>query len=75
MVYTKRGGYIPAVQTFAAGPKWKQFILAMRDFGGTDGSDITAVLFCRSPGSGKFKFQIDDVRFLSATGATIRPNR
>ncbi len=59
--------------TFVAGSKWKQFILAIRDFGGTDGSDITAVLFARSPEPGKFKFQIDDVRLLSHAAPTTRP--
>lgn len=32
------------------------------DFGGTDGHDITAILFCASTETGPFQFAIDDVR-------------
>jgi imidazolonepropionase-like amidohydrolase len=64
MVYAKHRGYIPAVKTFVPGMKWKQFTFAWKDFDGMDGSDITGVLFGRSPEPGKFEFQIDNVRFL-----------
>lgn len=61
MVYAKHRGYVPAVKTFAPGRKWKQFTFTWKDFEGMDGSDITGVMFGRSPEPGKFEFQIDNV--------------
>jgi imidazolonepropionase-like amidohydrolase len=63
MVYAKHRGYMPAVQTFVAAKEWKQFTFAWKDFDGMDGSDITAILFGRSPQPGKFEFQIDNLKF------------
>ena len=65
MVYAKHRGYMPAVKTFVPGNKWEQFTFSWKEFEGMDGSDITGVMFGRSPEPGKFEFQIDNVRFLS----------
>ena len=73
LIYTNRRGYAPAARTFVAGRGWKQFTFLLKDFAGTDGSDITAILFGRSPAPGKFEFQIDDVTFLPAAKPTSRP--
>jgi imidazolonepropionase-like amidohydrolase len=62
MVYTQAGGYMPGMQTFAAGPEWKQYTFPLTAFNGTDGHDVTAILFAAGPEAGKFDFQIDGVR-------------
>ncbi len=63
MVYTKTGGYMPATREFVAGQEWKQIRLKLSDFDGTEGHDLTSVMFAGGPAIGKFSFQIDDVRF------------
>jgi len=68
MVYTKRGGYIPAIQRFRARAKWKKATISLRLFN-TDGSDITAILFGRSPEPGKFDFRIDQVHLTTESPA------
>jgi imidazolonepropionase-like amidohydrolase len=63
IVYAKHLGFQPAIQTFAAGPEWKQYRFALSSFSGMDGSDLMALIFCGGPQLGKFEFLIDDVRF------------
>ena len=76
MVYAKARGYVPAVKPFSAGRQWKQFTFPMSDFTQTtDGSDITAVLFGRSPEPGKFSLQIDNLRFVPAGEPASPPGR
>jgi hypothetical protein len=62
MVYTQAGGYMPGMQTFAAGPEWKQYTFPFTAFNGADGHDVTAILFASGPEARKFDFQIDGVR-------------
>ncbi|MFZ1129548.1 MAG: CIA30 family protein [Terriglobales bacterium] len=62
MIFTQSGGRMPAIQTFTAGREWKQFTLPLSAFDGTDGHDITAILFVGGPQAGKFDFQIDEFR-------------
>lgn len=62
MIFTQSGGAIPAQQTFAAGKDWKQYTFPFSAFNGTDGHDLSAILFVAGPGAGKFDFQIDDIR-------------
>jgi imidazolonepropionase-like amidohydrolase len=66
MIYTQAGGYVPGMQTFAAGPEWKQYTFPLSAFGGTDGPDVTAIMFAAGPEPQKFDFQIDDVRLAAA---------
>ena len=61
MVYTKAGGYMPGMQTFAAGPEWTEYTFPLTAFNGTDGHDVTAISFAAGPEPRKFAFQIDDV--------------
>jgi imidazolonepropionase-like amidohydrolase len=62
LFFTQSGGRIPAQQTFAAGAEWKKISLSFSAFNGTDGHDISAILFVGGPTQGKFDFQIDEVR-------------
>jgi hypothetical protein len=61
MLFTQSGGRMPAQQTFTVGPEWKQFTFPLSAFDGTDGHDVTAILFVGGPQAGKFDFQIDDI--------------
>ena len=61
LVFTASGGRIPAQQTFTAGPDWKRTSVPFSAFNGTDGHDISAILFVGGPAPGKFDFQIDDI--------------
>jgi hypothetical protein len=62
MFFTASGGRMPSQQTFVAGPEWKRFSLPFSAFNGTDGHDISAILFVGGPAAGKFDFQIDEVK-------------
>jgi imidazolonepropionase-like amidohydrolase len=62
MVFTKSGGYMPAQKTFATTPDWTEVVMPLSDFGGTDGHDVTGILFSASSDSGAFIFAIDNVK-------------
>ena len=62
LFFTASGGRIPAQQAFTAGTEWKQINLPFSAFNGTDGHDISAILFVVGPAAGKFGFQIDEVK-------------
>jgi hypothetical protein len=62
LVFTTSGGRIPAQQTFTAGPEWKQTSIPFSAFNGTDGHDISAILFVGGPAAGKFDFQVDEIK-------------
>src|ERR1700732_3684149 len=62
LVFTASGGRIPAQQTCAAGADWKKTSIPFSAFHGTDGDDIASILFVGGPATGKFDFQVDDVR-------------
>jgi imidazolonepropionase-like amidohydrolase len=62
MLFTQSGGRIPAQQTFDSQSKWKEYKLPLSAFNGSDGHDVTAILFIGGPAPGKFDFQIDDVQ-------------
>jgi imidazolonepropionase-like amidohydrolase len=61
MVFTKSGGYMPAQQTFSAGPDWTEIAMPFSDFG-TDGHDISGILFSASSEPGAFIFAVDNVK-------------
>jgi len=61
MIFTASGGRIPAQQTFVAGPEWKKLSFPFSGFNGSDGHDVSAILFVGGPGAGKFDFEIDEV--------------
>jgi imidazolonepropionase-like amidohydrolase len=62
LIFTTSGGRIPAQQTFTAGPDWKKSTIPFSAFNGTDGHDISAILFVGGPAAGKFDFQVDEIR-------------
>jgi imidazolonepropionase-like amidohydrolase len=62
MIFTTSGGRIPAMKNFSVGPDWKEVTMPFSEFGGTDGHDIMAILFCASTEVGPFQFSIDDIR-------------
>jgi imidazolonepropionase-like amidohydrolase len=62
MIFTTSGGRIPAQQTFTAGAEWKKISFPFSGFNGTDGHDISAILFVGGPAAGKFDFQVDEVK-------------
>ena len=62
LIFTESGGRFPTQRTFATGSEWKQINLPFSSFEGTDGHDISAILFVGGPSGGKFDFQIDEVK-------------
>ncbi|HTS38568.1 MAG TPA: CIA30 family protein [Candidatus Solibacter sp.] len=62
LVFTASGGRIPAQQEFVTGPDWKRTNIPFSAFNGTDGHDISAILFVGGPAAGKFDFQVDDIK-------------
>ena len=60
MVFTRRGGMKPSVQTFVAGKRWKKERMKLAAFD-TDGSDVLGIAFVASSAPGKFAFDLDDV--------------
>jgi hypothetical protein len=61
LFFTASGGRIPAQQTFTAGTEWKKTSIPFSAFNGTDGHDVSAILFVGGPAAGKFDFQIDEI--------------
>jgi len=62
LIFTAAGGRIPAQQTFTAGSDWKKVTIPFTAFNGTDGHDISAILFVGGPTAGKFNFQVDEIK-------------
>jgi imidazolonepropionase-like amidohydrolase len=60
MIFTARGGRIPAQQPFASKGEWQQYRIPLSSFG-TDGHDIAAILFVGGPAAGAFEFWLDDI--------------
>jgi imidazolonepropionase-like amidohydrolase len=61
MVYTRAGGYVPGMQTFAAAPEWREYTFPLSAFNGSDGHDITSIAFAAGPEPVKFSFELDGV--------------
>jgi imidazolonepropionase-like amidohydrolase len=61
MLFSKRLGYRPAVQTFVAGPDWKPVTLSFAAFGVADPNDIMGILWSASQ-PGAFTFDLDNIR-------------
>jgi imidazolonepropionase-like amidohydrolase len=61
MIFTSSGGRIPAQQTFNSEKDWKQYKMPFASFNGTDGRDITAILFVGGPVPGRFELSLDDI--------------
>ena len=61
MIFTASGGRIPAQQTFTSERDWKQYTIPLSTFNGTDGHDVTAILFVGGPAAGAFELWLDDI--------------
>ncbi|HEV2989965.1 MAG TPA: hypothetical protein VG759_16090, partial [Candidatus Angelobacter sp.] len=61
MLFTQKSGPVPLIQTFTAGPEWKQFTFPISSFEGADGHSISAVIFAAGPSPGAFEFYLDEV--------------
>ena len=62
MVFATRLGFQPAMQTFVAGPEWKQFTMSLASFNGLDGSDLMAIIWAAGPKTGPYSLLLDNVR-------------
>jgi hypothetical protein len=62
LAFTASAGRIPAQQRFTAGAGWKKLSGPFSGFNGTDGRDISAILFVGGPAADKFDFQIDEIK-------------
>jgi hypothetical protein len=56
-----RSDQLPAMQTFVAGPEWKEFSFPLAAFE-TDGHDVASVSFVQREGPGPFVLELDEVR-------------
>jgi imidazolonepropionase-like amidohydrolase len=63
MMFAQQLGMQPAVQTFVAGPEWKQYRFPLSEFGGIDGNGLMGIVWAAGPSLGPYEFQLDDVRF------------
>ncbi len=61
LIFTQAGGYVPAIQTFHAGPEWTQVTLPVSAFG-IDAHDLIGIFFGGGPAPGKLSLQLDDVQ-------------
>jgi hypothetical protein len=62
LVFAQSKGMFPLTRTFVAGPEWRDESFPWSAFGGIDGHDVMAVIFCGGPQPGDFSFEVDDVR-------------
>jgi imidazolonepropionase-like amidohydrolase len=60
LVFAQSKGMMPMTRTFATTSAWQEVAIPWTAFG-TDGSDITAILFAGGPQAGEFGFQVDEV--------------
>jgi imidazolonepropionase-like amidohydrolase len=61
LVFTRRGGMMPAFRSFTAGPEWQTHTFAWSDFGGGTGADVTAVAWTASAPAGDYELWLDQV--------------
>lgn len=62
MVFASSLGPAPAQRSVVVTADWNEVVVPLSEFG-IDGHDLTAVAFSGGPGSGEFRFQVDDVSF------------
>lgn len=63
LMFSAKNGTLPSVETFVAGPDWKQYTFPLAGFKGLDPHSVEAILFAAASDPGSFAFQIDGVRF------------
>ena len=61
LVFTRRGGQLPAAASFTAGPAWQEHTFPWSTFGGTDGSDVMGIAIVGGPAPGRFELFVDQV--------------
>jgi imidazolonepropionase-like amidohydrolase len=61
MVFTKSGGYNPAIQNLTVATEWKEITVPFSALG-IDGHDLSGILFAAGGSPGSFQFAIDNVR-------------
>jgi hypothetical protein len=52
---------VPSTRIFVAGPQWTQVSMALSDFDGSDGRDLTGILWTGGPEPGKLDFAVDEI--------------
>jgi imidazolonepropionase-like amidohydrolase len=60
MIFTRKSGMMPLMQTFVAGPEWTEVVMPWAAFK-TDASDLMAIIVAGGPQPGTFALQVDDV--------------
>ncbi len=61
LVFHRKGGQIPAQQTFVATAEWQEFRFPWSAFGGSDGSDVMAIAFVAGAPPGAYELWVDAV--------------
>lgn len=61
LYFTKRGGHVPARQSFTTSKSWTKHELRLADFAGASAEDVVAIAFTAGPEPGAFAFDLDDV--------------
>jgi hypothetical protein len=62
MLFAASRSFAPAIQTFVAGPEWKEYTFAFANFENLDGHDLMGVFVGAGLPVGKFSFRLDTVR-------------
>jgi hypothetical protein len=52
---------MPSMQSFEAGPEWKEIRIFLKDFNGADLARVRAIAFTAGQPEGAFAFRIDSV--------------
>ena len=61
MLFTSKSGPVPIIQTFTAGPEWKQFTFPIASFEGADGHGLSALIFAAGPTPGTYSLYLDEI--------------
>jgi imidazolonepropionase-like amidohydrolase len=61
LVFTRRGGMMPAFRSFTAGPEWQTHTFAWSDFGGSTGADVTGIAWTANAPQGAYELWLDQV--------------
>jgi hypothetical protein len=61
LLFSRSGGFIPAVRTFEAGPEWKEYFFPWENFN-AEGYDINGIFIGAYQKTGDFGLQVDNVK-------------
>jgi hypothetical protein len=73
MIFTTSGGRMPARKKLLRQLGWKEVFMPFSDFGGRDGHDIMAILFCASTEA--VRFNLPSTTFASTDCSASRRER